>query len=445
TDDQTLSSDGSAGNLSIEDGNTLTLNVNDADADPTNEIQDLSLTGNNLTITNNGSATTIDLSGYLDNTDDQQITDFSLDAATNVLTLTLEDGGSQTVDLSGFVSSDDQALSSDGTAGNISIEDGNTLTLNVNDADADATNELNTGFAINGTDLELTDAGGTLAVPLSAIGSDDQDLTGATIDASNVLTLSIEDGASTTVDLSAYLDNTDDQQITDFSLSGNDLSIALEDGGTQTVSLASLSSTDDQNLSSDGSAGNLSIEDGNTLTLNVNDADADPTNEIQDLSLTGNTLTITNNGAATAIDLSPYLTNTDNQDATQVNLAPALDVDGDGTNETTVQQAIEAFENPVKAMGKVAANGTALKIKGATVTRVNPGDYQVTFTNVRPDANYVIQLTLRDSAGIGNDAYGISYYNQLPGGFRVNIGDDDNGAGNRIDRDFEFMFMVLDF
>ncbi|MPV87027.1 hypothetical protein, partial [Ostreibacterium oceani] len=78
-----------------------------------------------------------------------------------MLTLTLEDGGSQTVDLSGFVSSDDQALSSDGTAGNISIEDGNTLTLNVNDADADATNELNTGFAINGTDLELTDAGGT--------------------------------------------------------------------------------------------------------------------------------------------------------------------------------------------------------------------------------------------------------------------------------------------
>ncbi|MPV87028.1 hypothetical protein [Ostreibacterium oceani] len=88
---------------------------------------------------------------------------------------------------------------------------------------------------------------------MSAIGSDDQDLTGATIDASNVLTLSIEDGASTTVDLSAYLDN-----------------------------------TDDQTLSSDGSAGNLSIEDGNTLTLNVNDADADPTNEIQDLSLTGN-------------------------------------------------------------------------------------------------------------------------------------------------------------
>ncbi|WP_170863746.1 hypothetical protein, partial [Reichenbachiella agariperforans] len=35
----------------------------------TNEIQDLQLSGNNLTITNNGTATTIDLSPYLDDTD----------------------------------------------------------------------------------------------------------------------------------------------------------------------------------------------------------------------------------------------------------------------------------------------------------------------------------------------------------------------------------------
>ena len=45
--------------------------VDDADADPTNEIQDLQLLGNILTITNNGTATSIDLSGYLDNTDTQ--------------------------------------------------------------------------------------------------------------------------------------------------------------------------------------------------------------------------------------------------------------------------------------------------------------------------------------------------------------------------------------
>jgi uncharacterized protein (TIGR02145 family) len=41
--------------------------------------------------------------------------------------------------------------------------------------------------------------------------------------------------------------------------------------------------------------------------------DGDVTNEIQDLSISENTLKITLNGAATAIDLSAYLDNTDNQ------------------------------------------------------------------------------------------------------------------------------------
>ena len=53
--------------ISISGGNSIIL----IDNDEQNEIQDLVLNGNNLTITNNGSATPIDLSGYLDNTDTQ--------------------------------------------------------------------------------------------------------------------------------------------------------------------------------------------------------------------------------------------------------------------------------------------------------------------------------------------------------------------------------------
>ena len=48
-------------------------NADDADADPSNEIQDLSLSGNTLSLTND--ATTVDLSGYLDNTDDQTLSE----------------------------------------------------------------------------------------------------------------------------------------------------------------------------------------------------------------------------------------------------------------------------------------------------------------------------------------------------------------------------------
>lgn len=54
--------------------------VDDADSDPANEIQDLDLTGSILTITNNGSATSIDLSGYLDNTDTSVLTEAQVDA-----------------------------------------------------------------------------------------------------------------------------------------------------------------------------------------------------------------------------------------------------------------------------------------------------------------------------------------------------------------------------
>ena len=67
--------------------------VDDADPDPTNEIQDLQLNGNILTITINDTPTEIDLSDYLDDTDDQQI---SYDPGTNILSL--ENGG--TSDLS---------------------------------------------------------------------------------------------------------------------------------------------------------------------------------------------------------------------------------------------------------------------------------------------------------------------------------------------------------
>ncbi|MCB0536842.1 MAG: hypothetical protein KDE33_04870 [Bacteroidetes bacterium] len=74
--------------------------LNDADADPNNEIQDLSLSGNTLSLS--GDATTVNLAPYLDNTDDQKIDIFSLSG--NTLQLSLESDGeaTKTVDLSGF-------------------------------------------------------------------------------------------------------------------------------------------------------------------------------------------------------------------------------------------------------------------------------------------------------------------------------------------------------
>ncbi|MCK8522148.1 hypothetical protein M0D21_11245 [Aquimarina sp. D1M17] len=103
-------------------------------------------------------------------------------------------------------------------------------------------------------------------------------------------------------------------------------------------------------------------------------------------------------------------------------------------------------------MGKVSGAGAAIKILNATVSRIDEGDYQITFTSAMPDANYIIQLSILDCGGDcpGNtgqnyDDPGITYYSQTTTGFRVNIGDSDNGTNQKDDIDLEFMFTVLDF
>jgi len=57
TDDQTLATDGTAGNISISGGNSITLDVRDGDDDSNNEIQTLSLVARDLTISGSGGNT----------------------------------------------------------------------------------------------------------------------------------------------------------------------------------------------------------------------------------------------------------------------------------------------------------------------------------------------------------------------------------------------------
>jgi uncharacterized protein (TIGR02145 family) len=206
---------------STVDLNTLPDNVEDADADPENEIQDLQLAGNILTITKNGTPTEIDLSLYFDDTDDQTI------------------------------SIDDHELS---------IEGGNAVTLPdlVDDADANPENELQ--------DMELT---------------------------GNELTLSQD---ATTVNLTKYLDNTDNQYL---SITEHELSI--EGGNTITLPDAvedadANPENEIQDIQIEGHM--LSISDGSTVQIpdSVNDADFDPTNELQILSIRHDTIFLSDGG-----------------------------------------------------------------------------------------------------------------------------------------------------
>lgn len=102
---------------------------------------------------------------------------------------------------------------------------------------------------------------------------------------------------------------------------------------------------------------------------------------------------------------------------------------------------------PIRALGKIAANGTITKATtGITVTKLaGSGHYRVNLpTGMVSDADYIIQLTQPGRGGTGNDDPGISYSNQTTTSFEVIIGDNDNGSANRARFNSEFMFTVLD-
>jgi hypothetical protein len=247
----------------------------DADADPLNEIQDLSLASHVLKITNHSTATPIDLSPYLDNTDAQSL---SLSGTTLAI------AGGNSVNLAG-VNTDAQNLSlgtSSGTSRTINISGGTGVTVDVADNDDNPINEAQT-LSKTSNLISLSNVngagGGSVTLndddPLNEI----QDLALT----SNVLKMT-KNAAATGINLALYLDNTDSQA----------LSLGAVVGTQHTINLT-------------GSA---------PITLDVADNDNNPTNEIQDLSLTANTLKITNNAAATPVNLAPYLDNTDNQTLT---------------------------------------------------------------------------------------------------------------------------------
>jgi hypothetical protein len=146
SDKQTLSFDGN--NLSILNGNTVnlsTLNVphqlsligdtlsilGGNKVGLTNQIQDLQLdVNNNLKITKNASATSIDLTRYLDNTDNQALT---WNATTRKLGISGNSGSIDLTELKNDADADPtnelQTLTYDKNSGNLTISSKNTINL----------------------------------------------------------------------------------------------------------------------------------------------------------------------------------------------------------------------------------------------------------------------------------------------------------------------------
>lgn len=161
-----ISGDGTSGNPLV---------VIDNDTSSTNELE-LPMVGNNIgdVVKWNGSAWVNAPDSFIDG-DNSPTNEIELPATANnndVLTW----NGSAWVALAPNTGSDNQNLINGGKLGNnqtVNIQNGSGITFSVADGDSSSTNEHNTGFAINGGNLEITDGGGTLQVPLSGLGDSD--------------------------------------------------------------------------------------------------------------------------------------------------------------------------------------------------------------------------------------------------------------------------------
>lgn len=185
----------------------------------------------------------------------------------------------------------------------------------VTSADGSTTNWVEQFDIVPATTNTLSSAANSMTSNVNGVSSS------ANIINSNTLVLtgdnleSTVNGVATTpaVDLSKYLDNTDEQEITDFSVTGGNLSITIENGNTMTVPLSSID-TDNQ-----------------TIT---------------DLSLNGTQLSITleRGGAPVTVDLTA-LTNTTNL--------------GNGTNTTVLGDGSSTTPYTVNV---ATGNGTTLGV-----------------------------------------------------------------------------------
>ncbi|MGB5404444.1 MAG: hypothetical protein WBN13_10755, partial [Robiginitalea sp.] len=120
----------------------------------------------------------------------------------------------------------------------------------------------------------------------------------------------------------------------------------IENGTNQTIDLSSLVDDADaditnelQTLSQTGT--DVTLSDGGG-TISVADNDNDSTNEYNTgVAFDGTNLTVTDGGGVQSVDISTV--STDDQEGTEVNLTVGLDSDGDGVNETTVEESLSAI------------------------------------------------------------------------------------------------------
>lgn len=328
-DDQQLSYDPETQLLTLENGGTIDLStlIQNVDNDNTNELitrfeldgdslsitdaggtrtvnlskytavgkdaQDLSLTGNILSVTNDD--TPVDLSGFLDNTDNQELIYNS-----EYGYLSIEGSQQEPINIKNIINQYDkvkdadadstneiQYLSYDGQ--NLRLSKGNAIPLSVNDADADPENEIQ-DLRYQNHKIWVTKNEDSTIVDLNPYLKDDQQLN---IE-NNTLYLTGDNPSQVPLDGDPF------NEIQDLTLSKDTLTITKNNNATKIGLSKYLDNTDAQELELNGNE--LTLTGDNPTTVNI---DADPSNEIQNLSYDNSTYDLTLDGGGNGVNISP--------------------------------------------------------------------------------------------------------------------------------------------
>jgi len=405
-----------------EDGGTTTLDIAALET-----VTTIGLNADNINIDyvdEDGVTTQLNLTAIVKNL--ETLTSL-VDNNNGTFTFTNEDGGTTVLDAKNLETLTTIALNVDETNIDYTDEDGIVTKLNLTAIVKNL--ETLTSLVDNndGTFTFTNEDGGTTILDVSNL----ETLTTIALNADETnIDYTDEDGVVTKLDLTAIIRNLETLSTLALNADNTNLDFKDEDGVVTKVNLTTLV----QNLETltslvDNNDGTFTFtnEDGGTTILDVSNLET-LTSLVQDSSTGIITYTDEDAGTSTANVIS-----------------------ADTGNQITSGSDGGAFLSlpSTYAVGKINGDGTAASIYGATVARIDEGDYQVTFANAAPNVNYVVQLTTFDCKGDcpGNstdnyDNPGITYYDQLATGFKVNIGDSDNGAIEKDDIDLEFMFTI---
>jgi len=357
-----------------------------------------------------------------------------------------------------------QTLAQDGSSTGLTAGTGIDITTGTisNTGDLDSTNELITSAILNGTTLEITEDGVLHTVSLASLagadnwGSDTVNISGTNISGSGTVAnplMVIDNDTSKTNELQTLAFNSSDSNIIEIT-NGNGISLSSNTPSTNQVLTwdganwvaqnpgsgadnwgSQVVQTSGANITGDGTIG---------APLTVTEVDGSVTNEIQDLSNSGNTINITGGTGAdisavapstgdylywnglnwvsqpvpagsdnqdltltgnslsvtndpTPVDLSPYLDNTDAQTLNYVSASQSLSI-SNGNAVTLVVDDADA--NPTNEIQQLSFTTPNLSISG---TGGNTVDLSTLISN---DGDWNINGVHIENANSGNVGIG---------------------------------------